>query len=160
MQPDAYGGELEGGEEVFGELVVAGRDPAKMFDLVEEALDEIARLIEIFAEADRVLAIGFGRDVSPCAAFGHRLAQSVGVVAFVGDQHRVFRQIGDQLGRAGDVAGLAGSQFELDRPPVLVDERMDFGGEPASGTTQTSILTPLLAVAPCWWTRTIEVSII
>jgi hypothetical protein len=31
-----------------------------MFDLVEEALDEIACLIEIFAEADRVLAIGFG----------------------------------------------------------------------------------------------------
>src|SRR6202521_1671029 len=85
---------------------------------------------------------------------GHRLAQSVGVVAFVGDQHRVFRQIGDQLGRASDVAGLAGGQFELDRPPLLVDERVDFGGESASGTTQTSILTPLFAVAPCWWTRT------
>jgi hypothetical protein len=36
-----------------------------MFDLVEEALDEIARLIEIFAEADRGLASGFGRNVRP-----------------------------------------------------------------------------------------------
>jgi hypothetical protein len=80
----------------------------------------------------------------------HRLAQGIGVVAFVGDEHRVFGQIGDHLGRAGDVACLTGGQLELDRPPFLVDERVDFGCEPALGATQTSIWTPLLAVAPCW----------
>ncbi len=42
---------------IGGELVVAGGDPAEVFDLAEEALDEVARLVEMGAEADRVLAV-------------------------------------------------------------------------------------------------------
>lgn len=41
-----------------------------------------------------------------------------------------------------------------------VDKGVDFGGEPASGTTKAAIDTALFAVAPCWWTRTTDVSII
>jgi hypothetical protein len=70
----------------------------------------------------------------------------------------------DQVLGARDVAFLAGGELELDRSALPVDKRMDFCGKATSGTTQTSIkasiLAPLFAVAPCWWTRTMEVSII
>ncbi len=56
-QPDANGRELDHGHVIGGELVVAGGDPAEVFDLVEEALDEVARLVEMGAKADRVLAV-------------------------------------------------------------------------------------------------------
>jgi hypothetical protein len=56
-EPQSNGSEGDGGEEVSCELVVAGGDASEVFDLVEEALDEVARLVEIGAEADRVLAV-------------------------------------------------------------------------------------------------------
>lgn len=66
----------------------------------------------------------------------------------------------DQVFGARDIAGLARRELDEDRSALGIDERVELGREPASGTTQTSIDTPLFAVAPCWWTRTTEVSII
>lgn len=124
-----------------------------MFDLVEEALDEIARLVEMPREADRVFAVGLGRNVRPGAALGDGVTQGVGVIAFVGQQHGVPGQVGDQFLRASNVAPLPGGQFELERSALLVDDRVDFRREAASGATQTSIVasifSPLFAVAPC-----------
>jgi hypothetical protein len=97
-----------------------------VFKLVEEALDPIALAIGELAGADRVLAVGLGRNVCPCFAFGDGLAKRVGVIAFVGQQNRAFGQVGDHFGRAGDVAILAGRQLELDRSALLVDESVDF----------------------------------
>lgn len=65
----------------------------------------------------------------------------------------------DQVLGDRDVAGLARRELDEERSALGVDEGVDLGGEPASGVTQTSIDTPLSAVAPCWWTRTTEVSI-
>lgn len=53
-QPDANRDEFECGEEILGDLVVTKRDAALIFDFAEEALDGVARLIKMFAEADRV----------------------------------------------------------------------------------------------------------
>ena len=112
------------------------------------------------AEADRVLPMAFGRDVGPGSAFADERAQGVGVVALVGQQHRARSEMADQLCGAGDVAGLARRQLELDRAPLRIDEGVDLCGETASRATETTISTPLFPVAPCWWTRTTEVSII
>ena len=121
-----------------------------MFDLVEEPLHAVARPVEVLAEADWVFAIGFGRNVRPCLAVRGHLAQRVGVVALVGQQQTAFGQIGDHLGRSGDVGVLGRCQFELDGSAFFVDERVDLGREAASGAAQTTISTPLFAVAPCW----------
>jgi hypothetical protein len=53
-------------EEVLGKFVIPGCDAPEVFDLAEEALDEITLAIERFAEAWFPFAIRFGRDV------GHR----------------------------------------------------------------------------------------
>jgi hypothetical protein len=55
-------------DKVVGrELVVARSDPAAVFDLVEEPLDQIAGPIERRTEADRVFAISLRRNVGPSA---------------------------------------------------------------------------------------------
>ena len=120
-----------------------------MFDPVEEALDEVARLIEMLAEADRAFAVGFRRYVRPRAACCRRLAQCIGVVSLVGKEHRARGQVGDHLRRAFDVALLSCRQFEFQRSALAVDERVDFRCEAAPGATQTAISIPLFAVAPC-----------
>ena len=56
-QPDTNGRELDHGHVIRGQLVVARGDAAEVFDLVEEAFHEVARLVEMGAEADRVLAV-------------------------------------------------------------------------------------------------------
>lgn len=121
-----------------------------MLDLVEEPLDAVARPIEVLAEADRVFAIRFGRNVRPCVSVRDQLAQRVGIVTLIGQKQSTFGQVGDHLGRAGDVGILTRCQLQLDWPTLLVDDRMDFGREAASGAAQTEISTPLFAVAPCW----------
>ncbi len=66
----------------------------------------------------------------------------------------------DQVLGARDVAGLARRDLDEDWSALGIDESVEPGGEPGSGTTQTSIDTPFLPFAPCWGTRTTEVSII
>lgn len=120
-----------------------------MLDLVEEALNEISRFVKVLGKADWVFTVGFGRNVRPSSARGRHVAQGIGVIALVGKEHGALRQIGDHLWRAFDVASLPCSQFELQRSTLLVDQRVDFCREPASGAAQTSISPPLFAVAPC-----------
>jgi hypothetical protein len=59
------GCELDEGKIVGGELVVAGGDTPALLDPVEEPLDEVSRPVKMRAEADRLLAISFWRDVCP-----------------------------------------------------------------------------------------------
>ena len=73
--------------EIGGEPLVARRHPTTLFDLVEEPLDLVASTIEIGAEADRIPAIAFRRDVSPRALLHDKLPDPVRVIATVGKQH-------------------------------------------------------------------------
>src|SRR3954451_15991793 len=50
-EPQPHRGELAHGEEVGGELVVAGSDAAEVLQLREEALDQVALAVEALAEA-------------------------------------------------------------------------------------------------------------
>jgi len=47
--------------------VIARRHPTTLFDPVEEPLDPVASAVEIGAEADRIAAVAFRRDVGPRA---------------------------------------------------------------------------------------------
>jgi hypothetical protein len=72
---------LDEGKVVGGKSVVACGDPTTLLDLIEEPFDPVAGTIEIRAEADRVIAIAFGRDVCPRAFFDGKLSDPIGVVA-------------------------------------------------------------------------------
>lgn len=66
----------------------------------------------------------------------------------------------DQVGGSLSVVGLPGGQAQPYRETLPVDNGMDLGREPASGTTETAISIPFLAVAAGWWARMEELSII
>jgi len=59
------------------------------------------------------------------------------------------------------VMRLTGAQVQDDRPSLGIDQGMALGGQAAAGTSHAAIvMIPLFAVAPCWWPRTQELSII
>lgn len=131
-----------------------------MFEFVEEALDEVALAVERLAEAVLPLAVRFGRDVRHRVLGLDQLADAVRIIPLVGEQDRVRSKPVEQRVGGPAVMDLTGGEAQPDRPALCVDERVDLGREPASRTTQAMISTPLFAVAACWWTRTLEESII
>ena len=50
-QPQPYGRKLNECEVVGCEFVVSGCHPPTVLDLIEESLDQVARLVKIWAEA-------------------------------------------------------------------------------------------------------------
>ena len=80
-EPDANGSELEEGEVVFCKLVIPGGDAPTLFDLVEEPFDQVSGAIQIRAKADRIFAISFGRDVSPCSLLARERSDPVCVIS-------------------------------------------------------------------------------
>jgi hypothetical protein len=72
---------LDEGEVIGGKLVVTRRRPTTLLDPIEESLDPVAGAVEIRAEADRITAIAFWRDVGPCALLHGKLSDQIGVVA-------------------------------------------------------------------------------
>src|ERR1700757_1082552 len=80
------------GQVVGREFVVSGRNTPTLLDLVEEPFDQVARAIQIRAEADRVFAIAFRRNVRPCALLTGKLPDPVRVVSPIREQHRSWKQ--------------------------------------------------------------------
>src|SRR5258705_384493 len=58
---------MDEGQIVGCQLVVTSRDSTTLLDLIEESFDQVARSIEIRAEADRLVTITSRRGVCPSA---------------------------------------------------------------------------------------------
>ena len=160
IDPDADGSQLESGGEVVGAPVVARGKAPHLLDAIEEALDEVALAVDPSTEGEGALADRARRDVRSGIAAGDEGADAVRVISFVGDDGRSGRDGVEQLGRHRRVAGLSGRQLEAHRAPFGVDESMDLGGQAATGMSHARIgRSPFFAPAPCWWTRTQELSI-
>ena len=74
---------MECGKESFGQLVIAGGDTAKLFELVKEALDAVAASIEELVASQFFAARADRRDHRLNAVAGQTLADAIGIVAFV-----------------------------------------------------------------------------
>jgi hypothetical protein len=148
-EPQPHRGELDHGEEVGGELVVAGSDAAEVLQLREEALDQVALAVEALAEAGFPAPVALGRDVGRGALVLDQLADAIGVVGLIRQHDGSRDEMVEQ--RVGDlpVMRLPCRQAEPDREPLRVDDDVDLGREPAPGATETVICTPLFAVAAC-----------
>ena len=98
-QPQTDRRELYEGKIVGGELVVTGGDPPALLDPVEKPLDQVSRPVEVRAEADRLLAISFWRDIRPRAFLAGELPDPVGVISAICEQScsgLQFRQESDR----------------------------------------------------------------
>jgi hypothetical protein len=116
---------LDEGEVIRGKLVVARRDPTALLDPIEEPLDPVAGAVEIRAEADRIAAIAFWRDVGPCAFLYGKLSDPVPVVPSVGKQHRSGLETSQKFTSKPIVVGLTRRQRQPNRKAVGFHDRMN-----------------------------------
>lgn len=71
------------GEEGFAQFVVARRDPAELFELIEKSFDPIAASIALLVVRRFVRAIFFGGDHRFDAVSRQALADAVCIVGFI-----------------------------------------------------------------------------
>jgi len=140
---------LNSGEEISGEFIVARGDGAKVLELVEEALDEVAFAVEREVAVPRDLAIGFWRDHRTDLPPLESLDQQIGVVSLVPDQSPGI-DVFDQRLRASQIVGLPGREPQLDGVAEGVDQRVDFGRQSAPGSADRLLAVFFSAPALCW----------
>lgn len=131
-----------------------------MLEFGKEALNQIALAVEPLAEAGLPLSTGFSRDIGRSALFLDQRADAISIVGLVGEHDHVRPKVVEQIVRDLAIMCLPSGQAEPDREALRIDDRVDFGREPTSGTTETMISIPLFAVAACWCARMEVLSII
>ena len=122
---------MDSSEENVGELVVACRDGSKVFEFIEEALDEVAFAVEREIASPGRLAIGFWRDHRCDSSLRESVDQQISVVSLV-TQQGIWISAGDQLLRARQIVGLPWREHQFDGIAQGIDERMDFGRQSAA----------------------------
>ena len=128
VEPDEHADQHHARQKSLCELVVAGGDGTVFFDLLEEALDEIALAVEGEVGFALDFAIGFRRDHGRAAALLDRLEEGIRVVALVGDD-RFGLDFGQQTLGLRDISDLAGRQRERYGIAERVDDGVDLGGQ-------------------------------
>ena len=73
IEPDSSGGEVDGGEEISGGFVIACGDGSELFELAEEILDQVARLVELAVKRAGGGAVSPERDDGGFAGLGQGL---------------------------------------------------------------------------------------
>ena len=142
-------GKGDGGQEVSGELVVACRDAAQMFELVEEALDQVALAVAFEIDAADDPDIALAGNVGGGAERGEQLDDAARAVAAVGDRIAGRRQAFDQARQGGLVGSLTGGQQKADRQAGGIDDGVDFGGQSSTRTADGVICAPFFPPAAC-----------
>ena len=130
---------MERGEGFFA----AQGDAAKALEAVEEALDEVALLVERPVErrasrARRVpLDLGRGAKI-----VGGEAAQSISVIAGIGDDVAHAMKPREQAPRLRAVAPVPRCDLEPDRQAERIDRSVDLGGQPAARAADRVSLKP------------------
>src|SRR5215207_1931446 len=125
---------MNAGEEISGQLVVTGRDGAKMLEFVEEALDEIALAIKGKIAWQRRCTAGMRGNHGGDLPLGKEVDEGVGVICLVAKQSR-WVGIGEQCLCADEIVGLSWRKHQLDGIAQRIDERVNFGAQSAARST-------------------------
>jgi len=122
-----------------------------LLELVEEALDDVALLIEIAVVGALDLAVPLGRDDDLGSSFGDLIAQMIGVVALIADRGARIEAL-DKVMCEGDIVTLPGRTNQAERITERVTRGVDLGAQPASRPAQALGIRPpfsLRAPAAC-----------
>lgn len=154
---------MDGGEEGFSEFVVARGDPAKLLELIEEALDAVAPAVTLGVEGQRAGAGRQWRNHGVDSIERQALTDAISIIAAV--EHRrfqdiVLRQAFVEHFKLPAIVSLARRQVER-YGAIFVERRgVDFGGEPAARASQSLIASVFFgAPAACGCARTVVESI-
>jgi prophage regulatory protein len=122
-----YGGESDGGQEVGGQLVVAGGDAAEVLKPAKGVLDQMAIAVASLIVDDLGLASDPPRDHRDCPGLSQGVAERIGVVPLVGQDVAGPRSAGEQLGGDGHVGDVARREDQRERTADDVCEGVDLG---------------------------------
>lgn len=130
--PQDDGCDFDGGEEVSGELVVAGCDASEILEGAEGPFDPVALTIGVAVVGDRPLAGGGGGDDGLGLLRLQGTSQAVGVISLVGDQPSRRRAGGQQAWCGGDVRAVPRCEQKRDGASASICQRVDFRGRTAA----------------------------
>jgi hypothetical protein len=140
IKPNGCGGEVYGGEEVSGGLVVARCDGAELLEFGEEVLNEVARLVDVVVVFAGQAAICLWRDHNVFAGRDERHDDPlVGVEGLVSNQ-RVGLHRGQQVVGADEIMRLSAGQEEVDRVTECVGQDVDFGAQSTARSPNRLVL--------------------
>lgn len=105
--PDDDGDELDHREEGSGSLLVSCCDAAEVFELVEEALDEVTLFVEIGVVGGNAGAGPIEWNDRLSVGMGDGAAEVIGVIGLVGKDMLGGQTIDQRLG-LGDIVALPG----------------------------------------------------
>lgn len=121
-------------------FVVLGGDASELLEFVEEALDKVSLSIDPTAEGEAVLSVALGRNIGPGFLLVCGGAQRIGVIGLVGQHDCALPHCAKHGQGHLAVMLLPGGQIKRDRAVLGIDDRMDFGGQPATGTSHAAIV--------------------
>src|SRR5258708_1689687 len=121
-------------------FAVSGCDTATLLDLVEESFDQVACAIKMRAEADRVFAIAFRRNVCPRALLAGKLPDPVRIVSTIREQHRLWKQGAEENRTQPIVMRLTGRESDLDRHAIRVHHRVNLASQAPSRATHILVI--------------------
>ena len=133
----------------MGELVESGCDAPEVFELAEEAFDEVAPAVQGGVDGALDLAVAAGRDVSLSAAGAHEIEDGLCVVASVGNERLGWWQVGQQGWGDRLVGRLPWADQKAEREPGRADDGMDLCGQSSTRTANGVIRAPFLPPAAC-----------
>ena len=143
----------------MGGFVIAGGDAAKVFDFIDEALDQMAFLVEFGVMGEGLSAGAVSGDHGGDVAAGQVCPEGVGIEGLVGDED-LDRDASDQRCGLGALMHLAGGEAHAQRIAERIDGDVQLGTQPAARAPDGVILSPPFAPAACWWARTMVESMI
>lgn len=139
------GGEVNHGQEVACEFLIAGSDTAKLFEAIEEAFNEMTLAVGIPIIGTE-LATRFSRRDDRLRASGFDVSDKWGgVIAFVGN-HLLSPKPCNKGGALRDVMCLAAGKLAAQRIAQRIHRHMDLGAQPAARSSDR--LFPLFFWAP------------
>lgn len=120
------GDEIEEAGVVSGELVVSGGDAPEVFDLVEEAFDQIAVFVERGVKASPLGGCGAAWDDGLGSGCRNGMHGTLAVIALVGED-MVGPQSIEQPLDLGDVVAFTAGQDKADRVAKSIGCGMNLG---------------------------------
>ena len=141
---------MYGRQEVSCKLVVAGGDCAEVFECVEESLDQIAFAVEGEIAVSLNEAVDLGRDDRVDASRFQGQDQPVRIIGFVREKG-LRGEVFQQRFSLAQIRDLPLGQGEGDWIAQSIDESVNFGRQPASGSSDRLVLAAFFgAPALCW----------
>ena len=148
LGPQARGDDVDEAEIACGGFVVSGCQAARVLELVEAALDAVPEGVDVIVDRDLDLSPATHRNDRDAALGLGVLADAVGVVALVGDEHLRRGRVGvHHEVVALVVRDLPAGDLGRDREAFGIGAEMDFGREATFRAAKTLSLSPPFAPA-------------